>query len=132
MSRKQTGLPFNAELNYVIQLLFLNNWEQCVHLLVNNLYVRFSKASMWCGVFHFIFHVLCHIVWNLVIFSGKNLQWSHFLTFCYCSLLITKVEKDSKTTKTLKFKQNLIIASKNNLQNVFRMFLLFGILKGRR
>ena len=58
------------------------------------------------------------MLWNLVVVSKNNLQWSGLPTFSSSSLLIIKVEKtlDKKT----KFKY---------LSGVFGMFLFFGILQ---
>ena len=94
-----------------------NSKKLSLHTLNNNLYVRFLTATMW-SVFHFVFYVLCLMVWNLIIVFKSNLQWS-CLPACSFSTRPQLLEVKKPSMEKLKFK----------LDGVFGMFLFFRIMK---
>lgn len=73
---------------------FLNMWRNLknlnIYILYNNLYIRFFKSTMWY-VFHFVFYLT---IWNLVIVSKNNFQWSRLTTFSSPPPLILKSWKN--------------------------------------
>ena len=85
-----------------------------IHVLYNNLYVKFVKPTIW----RFSSHVLClHLPkLNLIIVFKINLQWSCLLAFCCPPCKQFKLRWPSM--EKLNFK---------HLNRVFQMFWFYGI-----
>ena len=101
---------------------FLSTWSNFnklgVHVLQNNLYVRFLKSAMW-HVFCFMFYIIHLTILNLK-WKFLELIYNEVVYWLFLSFLCRQFKLERSSTEKLKLK---------HLDGVFRMFWFFGILK---